>query len=98
LSEPETKSVIKKIYKNQGILIDPHTAVAIGVSDKIPLKESTIILATAHSSKFSDTIMQETNIKPELPESLKNILSAKENYIKLPKELTKIKNYILERI
>jgi len=98
LSEHETKSVIKKIYKSQGILIDPHTAVAIGVSDKIPLKESTIILSTAHSSKFSDTVMQETNIKPELPESLKNILTAKENYIKLPKELTKIKDYILKRI
>ena len=98
LSEHETKSVIKKIYKSQGILIDPHTAVAIGVSDKIPLKESTIILSTAHSSKFSDTVMKETNIKPELPESLKNILTAKENYIKLPKELTKIKDYILKRI
>ena len=98
LSEHETKSVIKKIYKSQGILIDPHTAVAIGVSDKIHLKESTIILSTAHSSKFSDTVMKETNIKPELPESLKNILTAKENYIKLPKELTKIKDYILKRI
>ena len=98
LSESETRSVIKKIYKNQGMLIDPHTAVAIGVSDKMSLKENTIILSTAHSAKFSDVIMQETNIKPELPESLNSILTAKENYVKLPKELTKIKNYILERI
>ena len=35
LSEEETKSVIKEVYKNQKILIDPHTAVAIGVVNKI---------------------------------------------------------------
>ena len=32
LSEEETKSVINEVYKNQGMLIDPHTAVAIGCS------------------------------------------------------------------
>jgi len=35
LSEEETKSIISEIYKNHGILIDPHTAVGIGVAKKI---------------------------------------------------------------
>ena len=98
LSEKETKSVINKVYKNQGMLIDPHTAVAIGVADKITLKGNTIILATAHPSKFSEVVMKETRIKPELPENLKNILVEKEKYEKFPKDLKKIQNYILERI
>ena len=98
LSEGETKSVIKEVYKNQGMLIDPHTAVAIGVINKISLEGNTAILATAHPSKFSDVVMKETNIKPELPEDLKNILVEKEKYEKLPKDLKKIQNYILERI
>ena len=42
--------------------------------------------------------MKETNIKPELPEDLKNILVEKEKYEKFPKDLKKIQNYILERI
>ena len=42
--------------------------------------------------------MKETGIKPELPENLKNILNKKEKYEKLPKDLEKIKNYILERV
>jgi len=54
-------------------------------------------LATAHPSKFSDVTMEATGIKPELPENLKNILVEKENYDKLPKDLEKVKNYILER-
>ena len=98
LSETETKSVINKVYKNQGMLIDPHTAVAIGVADKITLKGNTIILATAHPSKFSEVVMKETSIEPELPENLKNILVEKEKYEKFPKNLKKIQNYILERI
>ena len=80
------------------MLIDPHTAVAIGAVNKISLKGNTVILATAHPSKFSEVVMKETSIKPELPENLKNILIEKEKYEKLSKDLKKIQNYILERI
>ena len=34
LTDKETKSVINEIYKNQNKLIDPHTAVGIGVAKK----------------------------------------------------------------
>ena len=98
LSEKETKTVIQEVYKKQGILIDPHTAVAIGASKKISAQGNTIILATAHPSKFYDVVMKETNIKPELPENFKNILIDNEKYDKLPKNLKKIQSYILERI
>ena len=98
LSEEETKSVIKEVYKNQEILIDPHTAVAIGAVNKTSLEGNTVILATAHPSKFSDVVMKETGIRPELPENLKNILDKKERYKKLPQDIKKIKNYILERV
>ena len=98
LSELETRSVIEEVYKNQEMLIDPHTAVAIGVAKKISLEGNTVILATAHPSKFSDTVMKATGIKPELPENLKHILDKKEKYEKLPKDIKKIQNYILQRI
>ena len=98
LSEDETKLTIKEIYKNIKILIDPHTAVAIGVSKKISLKENTIILSTAHPAKFSNIIAKETGVNPELPEGLENILIDKESYKKLPHDLKKIQSYILEKI
>ena len=98
LSEKETRLVIKQVYKNQGMLIDPHTAVAVGVAGKIPLEGNTLILSTAHPSKFSDIILQQTNIKAELPENLKDILIKKEKYDKLPKNLKKVKSYILNNI
>ena len=98
LSESETKLIINKVYKNQSILIDPHTAVGVGVAEKMSLEGNTIILSTAHPSKFSDVVMQETNVKPELPDKLKHILTEKENYITLENDLIKVKNYILDRV
>ena len=98
LSEEETRLIIKNIYKNQGILIDPHTAVAIGAFEKVALKENVLVLSTAHPAKFSDIVLKETSIKPDLPESVKNILEKKEIYRKLPKDLKKIQSYILENI
>ena len=86
------------MYKNEKVLIDPHTAVAIGALKKLTLEGKTLILATAHPSKFSDVVMKETGVIPELPGNLKNILEKKEKYEKLSKDLKKVKEYILKRI
>ena len=42
--------------------------------------------------------MQTTNVEPELPEKLKNILVKKENYEKLPNDIKIIQSYILKKI
>ena len=96
-TEIKTKA-FAEIYKKHGILIDPHTAVGVGVAKKVPLNGKTLILSTAHPSKFSDVVMKETGIKPDLPESLKGIMIEKERYEKLPKDLKNIQNYILTKI
>ena len=98
LSDSQTKSVIKSIFKREGVLIDPHTAVGIGVSDKIKIDGYNVILSTAHPAKFSNVVEKETGIKPELPENLKNILSDEERFDKIPKDLKKVQNYILKRV
>ena len=98
LSEEETKLTINEIYNKEKTLVDPHTAIGIGVLKKISLKGNTITLSTAHPSKFSEVIMQATNFKPELPEKLINILDKKENYEKFPNDLKIIQNYILKKI
>jgi len=98
LSEKETKLIISKMYRNHKMLIDPHTAVAIGVAEKIPLKGQVVVLATAHPAKFSEVVMRETNVKPQLPKSLKSILIEKEKYEKLPRDLKKVQDYILKKI
>jgi len=98
LSENETKSVLKEVYEKQKVLVDPHTAVAIGASKKLSLEGNTIILATAHPAKFSELITQSTGVKTDLPDNLKNILIEEEKFDKLPKDLNKIQKYILQKV
>ena len=42
--------------------------------------------------------MKETGKKPELPDNLKKILDQKEKYVELPKDLEKVKKYILDNV
>ena len=98
LSDKEIQFTIDEIYKNHKELIDPHTAIGVGVMKKISLKENTVVLATAHPSKFYDVVLNATNTEPKLPNDLKYILNSEEKFEKLSSNLNDVKKYILERI
>ena len=97
LSEEETKSIIKKIYKNYNIFIDPHTAVGLGVLDKLANDEINIILSTAHPGKFPEVIKEVTGKYPELPDKIKKVIEEKEKFDILPNDLNTIKKFIKEK-
>ena len=97
ISEEETKSVIKKIFNDEKELIDPHTAVGIAAAEKISLEGQIIVLGTADPYKFSDVVVKETGVAPKLPKNLDEILNKEEKFEKLPKNLKKVKEYILSR-
>ena len=98
LSEDETKIVIKKINEKYNILVDPHTAVGIGVLDKLSNDGTNIILSTAHPSKFPETVKDATGKDPELPDEIKRVMEEKEKFDILPNDLNLIKKFIKERI
>ena len=98
LSEEETKSIIKKIYKNYNILIDPHTAVGLGVLDKLSNNEINIILSTAHPGKFPEVIKDVTGKYPELPDKTKKVIEEKEKFDILPNDLNTIKKFIKVKV
>ena len=97
LSEEETKNIIKKIYKNYNIFIDPHTAVGLGVLDKLSNDEINIILSTAHPGKFPEVIKEVTGKYPELPDKTKKVIEEKEKFDILPNDLNIIKKFIKEK-
>ena len=60
-SEEETAATIRRIYKNYGYVIDPHTAVAASVFGKYTEKTgdetATVIASTASPFKFTRSVM-----------------------------------------
>jgi len=97
LSEDETKNVMKEINKNYNIFVDPHTAVGIGVLDKLSIDGTNVILSTAHYGKFPETAKEATGKDPELPDEIKRTMEEKEKFDILPTDLNSIKKFIKER-
>ena len=58
--DAETIATIARIYKENGIVIDPHTAVGVAVAEKLgaELEGPVVALATAHPAKFSGAVVQ----------------------------------------
>ena len=93
LSEDETLKEIRETYNKNKYILDPHTAIGLGVAKKLKINNC-IVLATAHPAKFPDAIIKSINQKTELPNELSHINNKKENFEIINNSLEKIKEYI----
>ncbi len=98
ISDRLTKEILKKIYNENQVLIDPHTATAFKAAELNSTGEEIIVLGTAHPCKFSETVKEATGVEPKIPENIKNILNKEENYDTIDNNINLVKKYILERI
>ena len=93
INQDETIKIIKDMYDKSHQIIDPHTAIAVGIHYKNRYKNS-IVLSTAHAAKFPDTVEQAIGINPELPIMSEDIYKMQENIINLKSDVGEIKSYI----
>lgn len=83
-SEVECLEAIGTTYSTSGYILDPHTAVAKVVADKMQDKSCPVIIAsTAHYSKFAPAILQALRIK-ELNQTSASQLYLLSSYNALP--------------
>jgi threonine synthase len=93
-SEAETSATIKRIHKETGLVVDPHTAVGISVAEKHLGEVPMITLATAHPAKFPQAVEEACGVRPELPDWAKAILTREEHYRVLPATLAAVEHAI----
>ena len=81
-----TKQTISTIYNEDGLLIDPHTAVGIAAarSADLPADVNRVCIATAHPAKFPDAVEAATGVRPTLPPHLATLMDRPERYSSLP--------------
>ena len=89
--EDETRETIKKVFKEENYLMDPHTGVAKNIVDKLGL-DKTVILSTASPYKFSSTVLEALgeNLSDDEFQNI-DILHEK-NGVKIPSEIKKLKD------
>lgn len=91
-----TTAEIKRHFDSTGILIDPHTAVALAAAREhrrnsaIPM----VVVGTAHPAKFSKAVNDATGSTPQLPEHLSDLMDREERRELLPNDLAAIEAYV----
>jgi len=95
-SDTETLETMRECHEQTGILIDPHTAVALHAAMQTLDDPSvpSVILSCAHPAKFPDAVEQATGIRPPLPPHLADLMDRTEHYIVLPNDPAKITQYM----
>ncbi len=93
-----TMQTIADTYARSGMLIDPHSAVAVAAalaeihagSGGAPM----VAFACAHPAKFPDAVERATGIRPELPPVLDDLLERRERLTILPNDHGAVTRYI----
>jgi threonine synthase len=95
--EAETSSSILSVFKNQGYLMDPHSAVAFGVYHKYKLESGdnlkTVIVSTASPFKFASKVASSIGIDIDLMDEF-SVIEELENRTggKAPEAIKSLKN------
>lgn len=95
--DAETTQIIRDVYRKHDYVIDPHTAVGIGVAQdwKRAHPDAVLVtLATAHPAKFPDAVKAATDVAPDLPAHLADLMTREESYDVLPADLARVQDYI----
>ena len=93
--DADTLATMASVYRESGMLIDPHTAV--GVSAARRQRESgvpVVTMATAHPAKFPDAVKRATGVHPALPEHLSDLLERPERTTALPNDLARVQAFV----
>ena len=96
--DTQTVAQIKRSHQDTGILLDPHSAIAVAAAIKAKTKTPCIALATAHPAKFPGAIKQAIGSTPTLPPSLAEITTMPERFTRLAGRLETVRAHILKHL
>jgi len=93
-----TLATIADAYRGTGLLIDPHTAVALAAARAeiaaSPGGAPLVALATAHPAKFPDAVERATGIRPVPPAALADIMDQRERITTLPNDAAAVARFV----
>ena len=96
-NENETLDIIKKYYEKDNVILDPHTAVGVGVANKLSLNDC-VVLSTAHPCKFPNATENAIKKYENLPKELEHVLNKDETFEVLKNDIEVVKNFVRSKI
>jgi threonine synthase len=98
-SEEEVANTIRRVKRDSGYLMDPHTACGMVALEKCVPEGNVprVVLSTAHPAKFPDAMQEITGERPALPPRLATLLTDPERYPVLENDLATVEKHV-ERV
>ena len=95
--ETETNAAIRAAWREAGVLVDPHTAVALAVADRDTSDSSipNIVLSTAHAAKFPDAVEAACGVRPQLPAWLEGLMTKSEHMKVMNNDQAEVERFVL---
>jgi len=95
VSDKETLKIIKDVYDNTKITIDPHTAIGgkafnFNIVEKNPL----VLIATADPVKFREAVEKALGRRYKILKKYEVLFDLRENFIILDNQVSSLKNFI----
>lgn len=82
VSDEEILAVIRDLYHETGVVVDPHTATGIAAGRRLRRDpdHEVVFVATAHPAKFPAAIESALHLDPDLPDDLGDLMEREERY------------------
>jgi len=98
-NDAETAATIGAVYKDTGLIVDPHTAVGLKVARETVLDDdiALVTLSTAHPAKFPDAVVAGCGVHPAVPQRLAEALRDEEKMTRVPADAARIAEVIVDR-
>jgi threonine synthase len=96
LDDAATEETIALLHRDNGMTIDPHTAIGVAAGracrpdQAVPM----IALGCAHPAKFPDVVARATGTRPPLPPQLADLYDRPETCEVLPNDLSAVQDFI----
>jgi threonine synthase len=99
-TDDEIRCTIKKVFDQNGYLLDPHGACGYqSLEDYLTPNQTGIFLETAHPAKFTETVEEiigKGNVP--LPEKLAEFMKGKKLNVELDKDYGSFKDFLISKI
>lgn len=96
-SEAQTSDTIKRIARETGEVLCPHSAVGVHVAETHLSATPMVTLATAHPAKFPDAVEAATGQRPDLPTRMADLFDRPERVTRLSGDLHAVQSLIQEK-
>jgi threonine synthase len=92
VDDESAAAVIRSVHERSRMLIDPHTAIAVGIAEQLQGDPSVpvVALATAHPAKFPDAVEAAVGVRPPLPTHLADLFERTERIEHAPNDLAAV--------